>query len=105
MSDIRHQAAEGRVPERGDTHEQAHGRPSLQSGGSVQATEQGVVIRGEPSGLRELMRQSWEPRAAETTAVPRAEYQRGESCTQRKLQRLAEDHPQVFSRILISTCV
>ena len=47
--------------------------------------------RGDPLGaLPELRRWSWEFGEAKVTRFHRAEYQRGESCTERKFQRSIE---------------
>ena len=69
---------------------------------SFQSARQGGV-QTEPGGLNELRGQSSKFRESKATRIWKAEYQRGESCTQREIQKL-QAHESLAEHQFVHVC-
>lgn len=68
------------------------------------AKEEKTGIQAEPVGLLELRRCIGKSSKTKVMRVYRTEDQRGENCTEKRLQRSAGGPPQGYSTVLICKC-
>lgn len=85
----------------GNNLDEPNNYPSFLHGESFQAVAQGEGPRWSLGGLPEWKRWSWEFRETKVTRFHRAEYWKGESCTEKKIPELSKSVSWVPNRTFI----